>query len=186
VTIHMVKNAEALEAALPSDQHSAVIIDNGKTHFNGQKTLTCAAFGLFETFRKDSALPEESERVELARQYFVISDEHGVDKPSVCEITIRSCLEDLFSAMHHKENGDCELHMTPNTARGDWLAGAFTKICLRVDTDVLLQSKADQLVELGFKVTHAQVGQFKGFCVEPSYSSDIRPALDDLRPLMGW
>lgn len=182
----MVKNEEGLREALPTDQHSAIIIDNGRTHFNGQKTLTCAAFGLYQDVCKEFAQCEDIERTEKARQYFLISDEFNVTKPAVCEITIRSCLGDLFTHMQAQDDGSYELHLTPGTPRADWLGGAFTKICLRVDSNAQLLDKAEQLIEKGFSITHAQVGEFKGFCVEPSYSDDIRPLVEELRPLMGW
>jgi peptidyl-tRNA hydrolase len=186
IALQMVKGEEALHAALPSDQPMAIIIDNGRTHFNGQKTLTCAAYGLFSTGGEGLSPDMEQDRVEKARQYFVLSDEFNVDKESVCKLTIRSCLEDMFLHMDREPSGNYTLHLPPETARADWLSGAFTKICLRAESDEQLQSKADDLQALGFSISRAQVGPHKGFCVEPSYSEVIRPVLDDLRPLMGW
>ncbi|MFK4132389.1 peptidyl-tRNA hydrolase [Pseudomonas luteola] len=187
ISFEMAKGQESLENSLVPTLPHSIIVDNGRTHFHGQKTLTCAAQGVFDRFESNMDLIREGQIDEMSRQYFVFSDEHNIDKVSACTLSVISCLDELYTnEMHEDSNGNLYLPLRPGTDLGDWIGGAFTKICLKTDTDAELDAICEQLKEAQITLVSASLGKFRAICIQPCHSEKIQPLLKELRPLMGW
>lgn len=173
ITVHMVKDEAALNAALDLSKPYATIIDSGRTEFHGVPTLTCAAQGIFSSCPVTSIeVPHMYGKDIKAKQIFVFNKDFPLSKEQACQLSALTCLELLYDRMQSSENGKY-FDLTQDTAFIAWITHAFAKIALSTKTLEELNIVANELTTANITFIKKTMGNNTCLCIEPCYPEQI-------------
>lgn len=177
ISVEFIKREEDLNSL--ETPMSSIIIDNGRTEFNGVKTKTVLCSGLFEG-KKLHEFNTEGNREQLSKQILIFSKEHNLSKENACKLAGLSSLHMLCSFF--KEGNNCfELDLNEKNAITSWVTGAFAKISVSTETDEKLFEVAEKLSKNSINFLQLKIDDNIVLCVEPCYAEQIDPITGSLK-----
>lgn len=176
IKIEYVNSEEELEQVTKDMTPSSIIVDHGRTEFHGQKTPTCAAFGLFDHIDLNYELLPPAENTDdreiFSKQVFVFSKEKALSKENTCKMAVFTCLSIIFDhfKQHHFE---VDLSIVNNFT--NWINGAFAKISVSTKTDQQFDELKTQLEDQGFQLSTCVIDENQCLAIEPLTNQEIDP-----------
>lgn len=158
--------------------HAQLIIDNGATEFNGQKTLTCASAGLFEkAILQDSIAVADSGSKSTALQYFVFSRETDFSKKTACSMAAIGSIRSIEALLvdDPQGSGDGLLPRAGNERFFEWILNGYPKIGLQTPTEDDLVGLRVRLEGKGLSANLVEHQGHTMLCIGPEYAADLSP-----------
>lgn len=175
IMISMVSDENALNLSLNINKPHALIIDHGRTEFNGVLTKTCAAEGIFTAKYKPYGYePSDYESGIKAKQILVFSKQFPLSKENACFMAALGCIDMLYQQCD-KTNENPEIDLGNKSDFVAWLSGAFAKISLSVKTNEELFVLHNQLKANGIKSLIIEKEENKALIIEPLQPEKIDP-----------
>ncbi len=145
VEIVYVNSEEDLFNSFDKLKPFSVIVDSGRTEFNGVKTVTCGAQGIFQKGEMTELVVPHNYGQEIkSKQVFVFNKSNNLSKEVACKMAVITCLMDLRSKLIDKDDYfyyDLSILNEFNS----WIMNAFAKISLSVNTVEELEDIIEKL-----------------------------------------
>lgn len=181
VKIIMVSNEDGLHNSPDKNLPFSIIIDNGRTEFNGIPTATCSAQGIFSNHIKHELyVPQTYGEGIKAKELFVFSKQNPIPKENACSLSVILCLKMLYSKMKNASNGDKYIDLAEVNALSAWISGAFGKIAVSTKDDAGLNELNNVLSKKGILTLEMKSGENRCLVIEPMYPVEIDPYTREL------
>ncbi|WP_338923666.1 peptidyl-tRNA hydrolase (plasmid) [Pseudomonas silesiensis] len=177
VSFSFVEDEAAVQTFLGQADDGQKVIDNGATEFNGIKTVTCAANGIFTEKWEDApydCAEDGSER--KARQYFIFSRTRPLKKETVCALAAIGCLSQMAKMLEPDTQSDYKQYLISsrtNIAFDSWIKSGYAKIALCVVSDEALLDLQAQFDAMGSTTSLVERDGVKMLAVGPEFLDNI-------------
>lgn len=173
VEIIMINSEEELNLMLDKSKPHSIVIDNGRTEFNGVKTVTCGAQGIFEeSTSTEMVVPYDVWSDMKSKQVFVFNKNVPLSKVNACKLAVISCLNNVYSKLI--TSGETKYYnLNIKNEFNDWILNAFGKICLSVEDMDGFNSLLLDLEENNIKYNKYNYNENYCLCIEPKYPEEI-------------
>lgn len=173
VEIIMINSEEELNLMIDKSKPYSIVIDNGRTEFNGVKTVTCGAQGIFEMSEAtEMVVPYNVGSDIKSKQVFVFNKDIPLSKINACKLAVISCINNIYSKII--TDGNTKYYdLIVKSEFNDWILNAFGKICLSTENMNSFNSLLLKLEEKEIKYNKYNFGGNYCLCIEPKYPENI-------------
>ena len=185
VDFKFAESEDAVRDFLGLSSDSQLVIDNGATEFNGVKTVTCAASGLFSAAWEDAPYDcTETESKRKAKQYFIFSRSTKLKKEVVCTLAALGCLNQIAKMLELDSQAVREEYLISsriNIAFDSWIKSGYAKIGLSVADDASLLDLQAKFDERGSTTSLVEFQGVKMLAVGPEFHANIEHLTGSLK-----
>lgn len=185
VDFSFVENETEVQTFMGLAGDSQKVIDNGATEFNGVKTVTCAASGIFTEKWEDTPYNCAEDGTERrARQYFIFSRSKKLQKGDVCALAAIGCLSQMSKMLELDSQSDYKQYLISsrtNIAFDSWIKSGYAKIALSTPSDEALLALQAQFDALGSTTSLVELNGVKMLAVGPEFHDNISHLTSDLK-----
>jgi len=181
IEIIYVNSEENLFNSFDKSKPFSVIVDSGRTEFNGVKTITCGAQGLFEKGEiTELVVPHNYGQEIKSKQVFVFNKSNTLSKENACKLAVITCLMDLRNKLIDKDDYfyyDLSILNEFNS----WIMNAFAKISLSVNTIEELEDVIEKLKIENIGFQKYNIDNNYCICIEAKNPINIDPITGNLK-----
>lgn len=173
VEIVMVKSEDDLNVAIDKSKPFSIVVDSGRTEFNGVKTVTCAAQGIFEdSLISEIVVPHNLGTDIKSKQVFIFNKDIPLTKIDACKLAVITCVNNIYSKLIEEDNYKF-YDLTVKNEFNDWILNAFGKICLSVENMNDFNSIVKELNDKNIEFTQYNYGLNNCLCIEAKYPEAV-------------
>jgi PTH2 family peptidyl-tRNA hydrolase len=159
----------------------SVIVDSGRTEFNGVKTVTCGAQGIFSKGDlTELVVPHNYGQEIKSKQVFVFNKSNDLSKENACKLAVITCLMDLRNKLINKEDY-FYYDLSVLNEFNSWIMNAFAKISLSVNTTEELEEIIEKLKNEKISFQKYNIDNSYCICIEAKEPINIDPITGSLK-----